>query len=452
MRCSCTPRMASLRRTGCWHCGTGSRRAGTCSTPTPTYVYYRDHSQAFSGLLAYSSDPTNVSWSTAGQAHLIYGQLVSGNFFTVLGVRPVLGRVFVPEEDGTPGRAAVVVLSHAFWEQHLGSDPAVVGKTLTLNGHSYTIVGVAPASFRGLETGLGPDFWAPITMQHEIAPGNDLLANRNAYWVFLVGRVKPGVTSRQAQAEMSVLTRQLTQAYPRGNKAWDAAISSIVGVAPEFREFVVPFTALLMAGVGLVLLIACANAANLLLAQASGRVREMAIRSALGAERSRLIRQVLTESILLSLAAGGVGFLLAIWSSPLLLRLKPAMLSFITLDLQPDWRIIGFTLFASLLTGFVFGLAPALRSSKVDVVSRLKGESHGGFAKRSLRGALVVIQVAVCLVLLVSAGLCLRSLLNAQSIDPGFQIDNRLVVSLNVQILGYPESRGRAFYQPLPAR
>src|SRR5205807_2180765 len=143
------------------------------------------------------------------------------------------------------------------------------------------------------------------------------------------------------------------------------------------------------------------------------------------------------------------GFLLAIWSSPLLLRLKPAMLSFITLDLQPDWRIIGFTLFASLLTGFVFGLAPALRSSKVDVVSRLKGEAHGGFAKRSLRGALVVIQVAVCLVLLTSAGLCLRSLLNAQSIDPGFQIDNRLAVSLNVQILGYSEDRGRTFYQQL---
>ena len=415
----------------------------------PDYVYYRDHTQAFSGLLAYSSDPTNVSWSTAGQTHLIYGQLVSGNFFTVLGVRSALGRVFVPEEDRTPGRAAVVVLSHAFWEQHLGSDPAVVGKTLTLNGHSYTVVGVAPASFRGLETGLVPDFWAPIIMQHEIAPGNDLLANRNAYWVFLVGRVKPGVTPGQAQAEMSVLTRQLTQAYPRGDKAWDAAISSIVGVAPEFREFVVPFTALLMGVVGLVLLIACANAANLLLAQASGRVREMAIRSALGAERSRLIRQVLTESILLSLAAGGVGFLLAIWSSPLLLRLKPAMLSFITLDLQPDWRVIGFTLFASLLTGFVFGLVPALRSSKVDVVSRLKGESHGGFAKRSLRGALVVIQVAVCLVLLTSAGLCLRSLLNAQSIDPGFQIDNRLVVSLNVQILGYSEDRGRTFYQQL---
>ena len=184
------------------------------------YVYYRDHSQAFSGLLAYSSDPTNVSWSTAGQTQLIYGQLVSGNFFTLLGVRPVLGRVFVPEEDRTPGRAAVVVLSHAFWEQHLGSDPAVVGKTLTLNGHSYTVVGVAPASFRGLETGLVPDFWAPIIMQHEIAPGNDLLANRNAYWIFLVGRVKPGVTPGQAQAEMSVLTRQLTQAYPRGDKAW----------------------------------------------------------------------------------------------------------------------------------------------------------------------------------------------------------------------------------------
>src|SRR6516225_6780725 len=273
----------------------------------PDYVYYRDHNTAFAGLLAFSSDPLDVSWSTSGQTRLIEGQLVSGNFFSLLGVRPLLGRWFLPEEDQTPGRSPVVVLSHSFWQQRLVSDSAVVGKVLTLNGHSFTVVGVAPAKFKGIETILEPDFWAPVMMQHEIHPGDDLLSARTSYWIYVVGRLKPGVTAPQAVTELSVLAKQLAQVHPESNKGWGATLTPLNGIYdPDFRRFVAPLMILLMVLVGLILLIACANAAGLFLPQASRRSREMAIRAASGASCGRLVRQVLTEGILLSFAAGCV--------------------------------------------------------------------------------------------------------------------------------------------------
>jgi predicted permease len=415
----------------------------------PDYIYYRDRSRTFSGLVAYGSDGERVSWRTGGETALIEGQLVSGNFFSVLGVQPVLGRDFLPEEDQVPLRNPVVVLNHAFWQQRLGSDLGIIGKTLTLNGASYGVVGVAPSNFNGIETGFAPDFWVPLMMQRQISPANDLLSNRNGYWLFVAGRPMPGVTSAQAQADLSVLEKQLAQAYPKTNKGWDAAVMSIVGVPAEFREFAVPFTAILMAVVGFVLLIACANIANLLLARASRRSREIAIRSALGAGRGRIIRQMLTESALLSLAAGAVGLWLAVLAGPLLLKLKPPMLSFIDIQLGLDWRMLAFTLLVSLLAGIAFGVVPALRSSKVDVASRLKDETLGSHGRSRLRNVLVTGQVAVCTVLLIGAVLCLRSLLSATSVDPGFQINNRLMVSLDLDILGYSESRGLAFYDHL---
>lgn len=416
----------------------------------PDYVYYRDHNNVFSDLIAFSSDPTNVSWSTAGGAQLILGQMVSANFFTGLGVRPALGRGFLAGEDRVPGKDPVVVLSHSFWQQHLGSDPAVVGKTLTLNGHSFVVVGVAPASFSGVETGLPPEFWVPLMMQREIAPGDDMLSSRHGYWIYAVGRLKADVTSAQALADLKVLAHQLALAHPKSNGGWSAATTPLVGVYdPDFRGFIVPFSALLMVVVGLVLLIACANAANLLLAQASGRIKEMAVRTAVGASRGRLIRQVLTESVLLSLLAGATGLLFAAWAAPLLLRLKPSKLSFINLALPIDWRILVFTLFVSLATGVIFGLAPALRGSKVDVVSRLKDEVMGSTRRSRLLSVLVVGQVVVCMVLLISAGLCWRSLENARSINPGFEIGHRLEVSLNLNTLGYSEKQGQSFYSQL---
>jgi len=415
----------------------------------PDYVYYRDHSQAFSGLVAYSSDPERVSWRSGGETELIMGQLVSGNFFSVLGVQPILGRAFLPEEDQVPLRNPVVVLNHKFWQQRLGSDRRVIGRTLTLNGSSFSVVGVAPAHFSGIEALSEPDFWTPIMMQRQISPGMDLLTNRTGYWLFVTGRPKPGIAPQQAQADLSVLEKQLAQAFPKSNKGWDAAVLPLVGIPPEFNGFAAPITALLMTVVGLVLLIACANIANLLLARASRRTREMAIRAALGAGRGRIIRQILTESALLSLAAGAVALGLSALAGPLLLELKPPMLSFLSIQLPLDWRVLAFTLLVSLLAGFAFGVAPALRSSKVDVVSRLKDEATGSPGKSRLRNALVTGQVAVCTVLLIGAGLCLRSLASAGSVDPGFRVNNRLVVTLDLDILGYSENRGRAFYDQL---
>ena len=415
----------------------------------PDYAYFREHNRVFSGLLAYSSDPTLVSWSAAGQSELLEGQLVSGNYFSVLDVKPVLGRIFLPEEDQIPGKHPVIVLSSQFWRYRLSSDSSVIGKTLTLNGHHFTVLGVAPAGFRGVHPGMAPDFWVPLMMQHQMIPGEEYLANQTGYWLFVAGRLKPEVTSSQAQADLDVLARQLAQIHPEARKGWGVAVLPATGVAPEFRRFVVPFMTLLMAVVGLVLLIACANAANLLLAQASRRWREMAIRSALGAGRRRLIRQLLTESVLLSLAAGVVGLLFALWTGPLLLTLKPAMLSFISLDLPLDWRVLGFTLLLSVGTGVIFGLAAALKSSRLDVALRLKDEACGRYRKSRLRNLLVIGQVAVCLILLTAAGLCLRSLLNARSVDPGFRIDHRLTVALDLRILGYSERGSQAFYQRL---
>ena len=415
----------------------------------PDYVYYRGHNQVFSGLLAYSTDPTNVNWNVEGHTEVINGQIVSGNFFSVLGVGNKLGRGFLSQEDRDPGRDPVLVLSYAFWRQRFGSDPAVVGKTLTLNGHSFSVVGVAPAGFTGIETGFAPNFWVPMMMQRLIRPGDDLIASRTIYWLAVVGRLKPRITVGQAQADLSVLAHQLEQAYPESNKGWDTTVMSIVGIPPALREFAVPFTAVLMVVVALVLLMACANATNLVLAKAARRSKEMAVRSALGASRSRIIRQILTESALLSLAAGGVGLLFALWAGALVLKLKPPMLSFISVELAPDWRVLLFTLCVSLLTGFIFGLAPALRSSKVDVVSRLKDETYGTYRRSRLRSVLVIAQVAVCLILLTGAGLCLRSLQKAQSIDPGFQLSNRLAVSLDLQTMGYSQDSGLSFYRQL---
>jgi predicted permease len=418
----------------------------------PDYIYFRDHNQAFSSIIAYSSDPARASWAHSTQSRLIGVRLVSGNYFPALGIKPIMGRVFLPEEDVTAGAHPVVVLSYGFWQRELNADPEILGKTVTLAGRSFTAIGVAPANFVDLEPGFKTDVWAPLTMQKEVLPGSDLLQNRTGYWIFVVGRLKPGVTREQAQANMSILARQLAQAHPDTNKDWDAAILPLTGLDPEARGYVVTFGALLMVVVGMVLLMACANAANLLLAKASGRWREMAIRSALGAKRSRILRQVITESTLVALLAGGVGVLFSLWAGPLLLALKPSMLSFIQLDLPLDWRILAFALAVSVATGVVFGSVPALYSSKIDVAARLKDESLGSLKKSRIRDTLVVLQVAVCLVLTIGATLCLRSLLNARSIDPGFQIRNRLAIELDLRTVGFADSQAKTFYSQVLGR
>ena len=417
----------------------------------PDYVYYRDHNQVFSGLAAFDGDPRLTSWSRAGQGERAQCGLVSGNFFDVLGIKAAIGRTFLPEED-IHGANPAIILSHRFWQQRLGADPGVLGKTFNINGMNFTAVGVAPAGFHGVLVGIQPDFWAPVAMTSAITHDLNLLTNRESYWLFGIGRLKEGISQSQAHADLRVISRHLQQAFPESNKEMEAITFPVNLVPSPFRGYVAAFTGLLMAVVGLVLLIACANAANLLLAQATSRQREMATRAALGAGRGRLIRQMLVESTLVAFLGGCVAFLLASWCAPALLALKPPSLP-IKVDVPLDWRVLAFTLGVSLATGIIFGVAPASRSAKTDVASALKDESSiGGYRKSRLRSALVVAQVAVCSVLLISAGLCVRSLLNARSIDPGFDTRHVLMAELDPGSLGYSEAKGRAFYQQLLER
>ncbi len=413
----------------------------------PDYAYYRDHNSVFSGVAADAGDGAAVIWNRGGQGEALQGLLVSANYFSVVGVHMEAGRGFMPEDDDAGGAHAVALVSHSFAQQ-LGGDGAAVGSNLMLNGRACTIVGVVPASFHGVMIGSAPVLWLPMGMQRTVTPSLDL-SSRNEYFLEAVARLKPGATWQQAQANLLVLSGQLAQSYPDTEKNFEALAYRAALIPGPYRGFLSIITAALMAVVSMVLLIACANAANLLLAQASARWREMAVRSALGAGRWRLVRQSLTESVLLGCHGGAAGLLLAAVAVPLLLRLKPPGIP-IELEAPLDWRVLGFTLIVGVLAGVVFGLAPALRASRLDVVSRLKdGTAGAGQGRSRIRSILVTAQVAVCLVLLIGAGLCLRSLVNAQSIDPGFDVHNALVASLDVETLGYNEARGRALYQNL---
>jgi predicted permease len=416
----------------------------------PQYEYYRDHNQVFSDMLALDGDGAYISWSRKGEGENILGQYVSGNFFSCLGVKAALGRTFAPEEDRTPGTHPAVVLSHAFWQERLGADPNVIGSTMTLNGFSFIVIGVAPKGFTGLLIGFMPDVWIPLMMGQQTRRDPELLTRRDSHWILGVGRLKPGLTLTQATADLNVLSRQFAQSYPKNNEMYEPAIFPATLLPGPVRGYVRVFSGLLMLIVALVLMIACANAASYLLAQATARRREIAVRSALGASRSRLVRQTLAESLLLAFLGGGLGWLLTKWTAPLLLSLTPPTLP-VRLAVSPDYRVFGFTLLVTLLAGLLFGLAPAWR--RIDLATSLKDETSGGGVRKSrLRSLLVIGQVAICSLLLVGSGLCLRSLLHAQSIDIGFETDNRLIATLDLSSLGYSEDKGREFFDNLIER
>jgi predicted permease len=414
----------------------------------PEYEYYRDHNGSFSDMGAFTGEAPAMIWNRAGEGETLHAGLVSANFFSILGVQPALGRGFLPEEGQDTSAAPVVVLSHAVWEQRLGADPAIVGKTLTLNGREYTVVGVAPAAFTGLVVGFSPDVWTPMGMHRAVSPALDL-KERRMHWLLGIGRLKPGISATQARADLTILGQQLARDFPDSNKNLMPDTIPVELVPGPFRGVAGGVSAVLMAVVGLVLLIACANVANLLLAKASSRRREVAVRIALGANRRRLIQQMLTESVLIAGIAGSIGLLLSLWGAPLLLSLRPASVP-IDVNVSPDVRVLVFTLLASIATGIVFGLAPALQHSKANQVDSLKdGAAHGGSSRSRLRNGLVVAQVTACVVLLIGSSLCLRSLFNARSIDPGFDRRNAVAAGLNLDTFGYDESRGRAFYTQL---
>jgi len=440
----------------------GSRTDPYSTSSYPDYVDYRDKNEVFSDFLTYSS--ITMSARADDQTDLISGSLVSGNFFDALGVRAALGRTFLPEEDVTPNTHPVAVISHGMWERRFGGDPKIIGEQLTLNGHAFTIVGVAPRGFNGPEVLENNDIYVPTMMQALVRPPRggfsgdmnpDLLGRRGARWMRMIGRLKPGVAIEQAQAAMTTIADGLAQAYPEDNRDVIATLFPVNKVDPQAYTQLLSVAALLLAVVAIVLLIACANVANLLLARASARRKEIAIRLAMGASRSRLVRQLLTESLLLSLAGGVVGLLFALWTIDLLKSATPpdGIFSF-TLDYKLDGRVLAFTFLLSLATGVIFGLAPALQASRPDLVPALKDEASAAAQGRrlSLRSALVVAQVALSLVLLIGAGLFLRSLNNAQSIDPGFNAGKILDAQLNINLLRYTRTQGREFYRQVIER
>jgi macrolide transport system ATP-binding/permease protein len=421
----------------------------------PMYADLRDRNEVLAGVVTYFQQP--FSLSDGAQTERVIGQIVSGNYFATLGVHPALGRFFLPEEDRTPGTSPVVVISQGLWRRSFGANPAVIGKTVNLNGYRYTVVGIAPAEFTGTTRGTVNDVYVPMMMQAQAQPGrNDKLDDRGSGWLRVIGRLKPNVTREQAQAALTILIDDTNRMFPgkTGPKRL-LLMDGSRGHADRIKDLSLPLK-LMMGVVGLVLLIACANVANLLLARASARRKEIAVRLAVGASRRRIVRQLLTESTILAALGGSVGLLVASWLTGLLLGFQQQT-NFVprTFDGRLDGRALGFTLALSLLTGVVFGLAPALQASKRDFVAALKEDTPGagGWARGlSLRNLLVIVQVALSLVVLIGAGLCVKSLRALQAIDPGFETAKVLTASFDLSLNGYNEARGRQFLRQLSER
>jgi predicted permease len=417
----------------------------------PEYIGQRDNTQSFSGLTAYyANTPLTLG---GGDPEEIRGELVAANYFSVLGAKMVLGRPFTPEEGQKPGASPVVVLSHRLWQRRFGSDPNLVGKTVTLNRQPFTVIGITTPDFSGVGL-LAPDVWALLTMQAQIAPGRDFLSNQNLSWLEVVGRLKPGVTQAQAQAEMTSVAGQLDLASP-GRKTRIILSRGSFLSDPLLQNKMMGVAAMLMTAVGLVLLIACANVANLSLARAATRQKEIAVRLALGAGRSRLVRQLLTESVLIALLGGAIGLLSAYWTVSLLMTVGEFERYPFTRYISPDIRIFGYTLLISVFAGLAFGLAPALQATKPGLTSALRDEAAvlGRRLNRSrLRNLLVVAQVTVCLALLITAGLLVRGLQRAQTLDPGFETQRTLAVSLSLREQGYDANQVAVFRRQLSER
>jgi predicted permease len=426
----------------------------------PDYLDYQEQTtDVFEGGIAAHFPLIPASLGGVGQPERVWGQVVSGNYFSILGVNMVLGRPIHPEEDRRTGRDHVVVLSHSLWQRRFGADAGILGRNVVLNGQPYAVAGVAPGGFHGSERGIVSDFWVPLSVVEAIMP--DLTTpgggstNRGNPWLLLDARLKPGVSRAQAAAAVNVVKKRLDDTYRRGEKRHDAITLQTAGgliagsVTPAYALMTV-----LMVVVGLVLLVACANVANLLLARATGRQKEIGIRLAMGAGRGRLIRQLLTESLLLALAGASMGFLLAASASSAVSSFRlPAPVP-VVFDFNVDLRVAAFTLALSLVTALLFGLAPALRATRTDLVGALKeGSAVSGRAGHSgMRNTLVIVQVALSLVLLTAAGLFLRSLGNASSIDVGFEPDNILVTRVDPKIHNYSPERTMQFLARLRDR
>ncbi|MDQ3253728.1 MAG: ABC transporter permease [Acidobacteriota bacterium] len=428
----------------------------------PDYADYRDQNEVFSGLITFSQIFPNMQ--TSDRTERVPGEIVSGNYFDVLGVKPMRGRAFLPEENTTPGTHPVAVISYGLWQRQFGADLNLIGKTITLDDLGSTVIGVAPRGFNGTMVERTSDIWVPMMMQPHLIPQGNSVADRRISWMRVMGRLRDGVSIAQAEAGIDVLAQQIKQAHnPQSAQSPKLPYSEqhiklepggrgISGLRGELSQPLM----LLLAVVGSVLLIACANVANLLLARSLVRRKEIAVRLALGASRARLVRQLLTESILLAFVCGAVGLVVAPWITSLLLRFQPTInLAQTTLGDSIDARVLAFTLFVALLSGIVFGLVPALQSSRTDLIPALKDERVAigrGESRFGLRNLLVIAQISLALMVLIGAGLFLKSLRNLFAIDPGYKTEDVLLVPLSLDSKNYDEAKGRGFYQQLMER
>jgi predicted permease len=426
----------------------------------PMYVDFRDRNTVFSGV--FGRFPIVLTMLHENRSERVRGDLVTGTYFEVLGLRPAAGRLLRPSDDVTPGGHPVAVLSYGFWWRRFGGVDGIIGKTIRLNGQPMTVVGVGPAGFNGTDTGRAPDVFVPVAMKAQMTPTFDGLNERRYLWLQIMARLKPGVSREQASAAMNVLFRQIREQEIKEIKTTSERFrkrfvetrllvdSGGRGFSQVRDQFSTPLV-VLMSLVGLVLLIACANVANLLMARAPARQREIAIRLALGASRGRIVGQLLVESLMLSTLGGTLGILVSVWTGDLLLGALPFESASRTFTATPDGRVLLFALAVSLLTGVLFGLVPAWQTARPALLSSIK-EEGGTVASAGhvrLRKGLVVAQVALSLLLLVGAGLFVRSLWNLRTLDPGFRVEGVTTFSLDPTLSGYSDAQSRQLFKEL---
>lgn len=420
---------------------------------------YADFSDLHDGARSYAALAATmlvpVSLSGSGQPAVATAEVASGEYFRVVGRPALRGRYFAPDESRAGGQVDVAVISARLWHQRFAGDESIVGRTVTIAGQPFTVIGVGPDGFNGLTRGLAVDLWVPLFAYGRLKPGDNFLESRGNRGLAMVGLLKPGVTRRMAQAEAGLLAAQLHRAYPgewtdirSEARRFTLLPESDLRIMPQLRGATVGAAALMLTLAGVVLLIACANLGNLLLTRAAARRKEIAIRLSLGSGRGRLVRQLLTESVLLAVAGGVVGVFAALWSTDLLSAFHAPTPFPLDLQYPLDGRVLSFAVLVSVATGILLGLAPALQASRPDVVLTLREDAAGPRRSR-LRNAFVVAQVAMSLVLLVAGGLFVRSLRNATAIDPGFQARSALLLTVDLDLNGYPSERAPVFFREL---
>jgi len=422
----------------------------------PDFLDYRQLKSVFSDLIVYVPSPVNLE--VQGRPERAWVELVSGNYFSTLGLEAVRGRTFAPDEGWVLGEDPLIVLSYKYWHRRFGGDPGVVGRSVQVNSHPFTIIGVAPERYRGAYYFLEPDFYLPITTINLLDPGAaTFLTKRDDSGLRVLARLQSGISPAQAMAAAEPTDHRLAKEFPDSHKDTSLLVLPELAARPEpgLGAFMSTAMIVFMLLVGLVLLIACANVANLILARANGRRKEIATRTALGATRWRLMRQLLTESILLALSGGILGLVFARWAAMALMAIRiPTDLPLRLFDLRMDWRIFGFSFLAASMTGVIAGLVPAIQGSRTDLAETLKAGGRSGASEghHRFRNSLVVAQVAVSLLLLACAGFFIRSLQNSAHVDMGFRVDHTLMLNVDLGLQAYTEERGQQFYKQLRDR